>query len=79
MSDMDMEGMEERGKGDMGMETRGHKEKGMDMLNPGIPNFQERWVYTVLEQNIIFAEGYNDFTFYPISPPRPEVDVKWDF
>jgi hypothetical protein len=42
MSEMDMEGMEERGKGDMGMETRGHKEKGMDMLNPGIPNFQER-------------------------------------
>ncbi len=47
MSEMDMEGMEERGKGDMGMETRGNKEKGMDMLNPGIPNFQERWVYTV--------------------------------
>ncbi len=75
MSDMDMEGMEERGKGDMGMETRGHKEKGMDMLNPGIPNFQERWVNIVLEQNIIFAEGYNDF--YRFLTKFRLQDQKW--
>jgi len=39
-------GKEERGIGERGMETTGQKEKGMDMLNPGIPNFQERWVFT---------------------------------
>ena len=50
--DVDMESRAQNmGEQEMGMESRAHhKEKGMDMLNPGMPNFQERYVINPVER-----------------------------